>query len=250
MNLRRSPGFWALALGTVGGAAGFLGPMFLDPDANQGPLLGILITGPGGAIAGAALGFLFRILPFSDQLRTQALMLCCTVLGVGTLWVALPEPAVSGRVIDATITHCRPAGDLLPASIAQWEERIAKVSYTAPRDNWRDDTKRMLRETPGVVVELDVARSNTILEHRRPWDRGRLSARGWKRIDDTQRYFGGGTCDSYPRGKHVLLMPTSAGPPRPGPEPHSWPPTDLPDFLGVQVLRAVPSEFRRLLAAS
>lgn len=88
MNLRTSPGFWALTLGAVGGAAGFFGPMILNPDANQGPMLGLFITGPGGAIAGAVLGFFFRILPFSDQIRTQVLMLSCTALGVGTLWLA------------------------------------------------------------------------------------------------------------------------------------------------------------------
>ena len=82
----RSPGFWALALGGVGGAAGFFGPIALNPDANQGPLLGILITGPGGAIAGLVLGFLFRILPIADTFRAQMLTLCCASLGLGTLW--------------------------------------------------------------------------------------------------------------------------------------------------------------------
>jgi len=247
MNVRTSPGFWALTLGAVGGAAGFFGPIFLNPDANQGPLLGIFITGPGGAIAGAVLGFFFRILPFSDQIRTQVLMLCCSVLGLGTLWYALPEPVVRARVIDATIERCRPAGELIPASIADWEQRIASVSYAAPRDNWRDDTRRMLRETPGVIVELDVSRSNAILEHRRPWERGRLSAQGWRRIGDTQRYFGGGTCDSYPRGKHVMLAPTSGGPPAAGSAPRPWPPADLPNFLGVQVLEAVPFDYQRIV---
>jgi hypothetical protein len=174
-------------------------------------------------------------------------MLCCTALGVGTLWVALPEPAIKARVIDATIERCRPAGELIPASIAEWEERIAQVSYTAPRNNWRDDTRRMLRESPGVIVELDVARSITILEHRRPWDRGRLSARGWKRIDDTQRFFGGGGCDSYPRGKRVMLTPTSAGVPAPGSGSRPWPPAELPDFLGVEVLGAVPADYLKLI---
>jgi hypothetical protein len=28
---RKSPGFWALAMGAVGGAAGFFGPMILCP---------------------------------------------------------------------------------------------------------------------------------------------------------------------------------------------------------------------------
>jgi hypothetical protein len=251
MNLRTSPGFWALTLGAVGGAAGFFGPIFLNPDANQGPMLGLFITGPGGAIAGAVLGFFFRILPFSDQIRTQVLMWCCTLLGLGTLWFALPEPVVKARIVDATIERCRPAGELIPASIVEWEDRIAQVSYAKPRDNWRDDTQRMLRDSPGVIVELHVARSNSILEHRRPWERGRLSAQGWKRIDDTQRYFGGGTCDSYPRGKHVILTPTSRSrPPVAGEGPRPWPPADLPNFLGLQVLEAVPASYQNLVTRS
>jgi hypothetical protein len=32
---------------------GFLGPMILAPEANQGPLLGIFITGPLGLVVGA-----------------------------------------------------------------------------------------------------------------------------------------------------------------------------------------------------
>jgi uncharacterized membrane protein YeaQ/YmgE (transglycosylase-associated protein family) len=91
MALRRSVGFWSLSLGVVGGAAGFFGPMLLNPDASQGPLLGLVITGPGGALAGVVLGHLFRFLPFSDSVRGQALVLSCSLLGLGTLWFALPE---------------------------------------------------------------------------------------------------------------------------------------------------------------
>jgi len=250
MNLRTSPGFWALAMGAVGGAAGFFGPIFLNPDANQGPMLGIFITGPGGALAGAILGFLFRILPFTDTLRTQALMLCCSLLGLGTLWFALPEPAIKARVVDATIGRCIPAAELLPASIAHWEQRIAAVSYAPPRDNWRTDTARMLREYPGVIVELDVARSNAVLEHRMPWDKGRLSAQGWRRVGDSRRFFGGGGCESYPRGKRVLLAPTSEGAVAPvGAAARPWPPADLPNFLGVEVLGPVPSNYLRIVGS-
>jgi hypothetical protein len=91
MELRRSPGFWTFALGVTGGAAGFFGPMFLNPAASQAPLLGLVITGPGGALAGTLLGHVFRFLPFSDSVRGQALLLACTLLGLATLWFALPE---------------------------------------------------------------------------------------------------------------------------------------------------------------
>lgn len=47
---------WAIIMGGIGFVAGFFGPMLLAPGANQGPMLGIFITGPLGAIAGAAYG--------------------------------------------------------------------------------------------------------------------------------------------------------------------------------------------------
>lgn len=43
----------ALGLGVFGFLAGFIGPLIFMPEANQGPLLGILITGPGGVALGA-----------------------------------------------------------------------------------------------------------------------------------------------------------------------------------------------------
>ena len=49
----------ALIVGGVSFAAGFFGPIVLTPEANQGPLLGIFITGPIGVVVGACLGAIF-----------------------------------------------------------------------------------------------------------------------------------------------------------------------------------------------
>jgi hypothetical protein len=46
----------ALLVGGIGFAAGFFGPIIFAPDANQGPLLGIFITGPLGFLAGLGWG--------------------------------------------------------------------------------------------------------------------------------------------------------------------------------------------------
>ena len=46
-------------VGGVAFLAGFVGPMLVTPDSNLGPLLGIFITGPLGAVAGALLGLIF-----------------------------------------------------------------------------------------------------------------------------------------------------------------------------------------------
>jgi len=46
----------AVVVGAIAFAAGFFGPIILTPDANQGPLLGIFITGPLGFVFGMGLG--------------------------------------------------------------------------------------------------------------------------------------------------------------------------------------------------
>ena len=38
---------------------GFLGPIIFTPEANQGPLLGIFITGPLGFLVGGVVGFVY-----------------------------------------------------------------------------------------------------------------------------------------------------------------------------------------------
>jgi hypothetical protein len=43
-------------LGVIGFVSGVVGPMIITPDANQGPMLGIFITGPLGFAIGLAGG--------------------------------------------------------------------------------------------------------------------------------------------------------------------------------------------------
>jgi hypothetical protein len=59
MKALRSAFAGAVILGGVGFAAGFFGPIIFTPEANQGPLLGIFITGPLGCILGFVLGGLY-----------------------------------------------------------------------------------------------------------------------------------------------------------------------------------------------
>jgi hypothetical protein len=46
----------AVVVGGVAFAAGFFGPIIFTPEANQGPLLGIFITGPLGFVFGMGIG--------------------------------------------------------------------------------------------------------------------------------------------------------------------------------------------------
>ena len=42
----------AVIIGSISFAAGFFGPIILQPDSPQGPMLGIFFTGPAGFIVG------------------------------------------------------------------------------------------------------------------------------------------------------------------------------------------------------
>ena len=51
----------AVSVGAVGFLGGFIGPILLMPEANQGPLLGIFFTGPLGVVIGAIGGGLLAV---------------------------------------------------------------------------------------------------------------------------------------------------------------------------------------------
>jgi hypothetical protein len=49
----------AILLGIFGFISGFIMPIIFMPTSNQGPLIGIFITGPGGVLLGWIIGFLY-----------------------------------------------------------------------------------------------------------------------------------------------------------------------------------------------
>ena len=59
---------FGLTLGAIGFAAGFFGPLIVAPEANQGPLLGIFITGPGAL----ALGLVWGMVRAARRERAEA----------------------------------------------------------------------------------------------------------------------------------------------------------------------------------
>ena len=58
-GLARSVFMGAGIVGAIGFAIGFFGPIIVSPGANQGPLLGIFVTGPLGLVVGAVAGAIY-----------------------------------------------------------------------------------------------------------------------------------------------------------------------------------------------
>lgn len=232
---------WALVLGGIGFVCGFFGPMALAPDANQGPMLGLFITGPGGFVLGLAIGIVLRTTKAPVRRQWQALGVLGALLGVATLLFATPPPQRLGRVLDAEIARCETAGARTSAAIQGWEKRIAEVTWAEPRPGWKEGVAAMIAREPGVVVELQVHRTRTISELRKPWNAGRLDATAWEPTDAREDYWlpqPAASCEAALATPRGFWMPTSAMDP-------GWPPERLPNFLGLMTLGPVPEALAR-----
>jgi hypothetical protein len=239
-----------VALGGTGFAAGFFGPIALNPEANQGPLVGLLITGPFGALAGLVLGATFRFLPVTDRLRLRALALSCSILGLGTLYHVLPEPKVRAYVIDAEVAECVSPTAVFADSLAEWEQAVARVTWATPPADWRESARRNVERDTGSVLTMRIARRSAIYEHRKPWNAGRITAGEWIEVGAAERYYAhdaGRDCAVY-RGRGRDLYTPVTDSPADRIEPAAvWPPTDTTGFLSLMELGPVPAEYRRLL---
>ena len=61
--------YWAVVAGALGFCGGFFGPLIFTPEANQGPLLGIFITGPLGFVGGGVVGLVYALCSRSTVVR-------------------------------------------------------------------------------------------------------------------------------------------------------------------------------------
>jgi len=234
---------WSAALGAVGFACGFLGPIVLAPDANQGPLLGLLVTGPGGVVLGFAGGLVARFLPIGGAARRRLLVAACAAMAVAVLYAALPAPAFRGEIVEGEVSDCAPPSAKIDDAIARWDAWVAGERAAQVRP-WKTEIPTLLRDDEGVVLELLVLRSRAIYERQEPWARGVAEARPWQSAATTRSYFArfaGGSCADYFGLGRRFYFPTS--------EPSAqWPPEGLPGILQLQVLGPVPDRYQPFAA--
>jgi hypothetical protein len=232
--------FGAALVGTAGFAAGFFGPIALNPEANQGPLVGILITGPGGALLGALLGGLASARRLTPAAISGVLAAASILLAVGTLFFALPGPRFRGNLLELRVTRCDPPAAFKAEAFAYWDERIAAARWAAVRPDWKQGFEAMVARDPGVVLSAEVGRSVGLYELRKPWNRGALRAgkAWWVR----ERYFARGSCADWPVDQRGIYV--ASGDPRVSSD---WPADVLPNFLALQVLKPATEEETAIL---
>ena len=80
-----------VAIGGVDFLCGFIGPIILNPASNQGPLLGIFITGPLGALLGTALGIVAAARRMPRHVFNKTLVVLMFATAVLTLFLCVPR---------------------------------------------------------------------------------------------------------------------------------------------------------------
>jgi hypothetical protein len=243
----RKPGLrWPLLLGAAGLASGFFGPMLFTPEANQGPLLGILITGPAGAVLGLVWLLVCKVfqLPARPQWR---LLLGTVIAGVlAVLVLVQPGPALRGYVMDLEVESCLTPGETDAQVLDYWSQRIAKVTWAAARPGWQRDMQRKLREAPGVILQVQVRQQISVWENRKPWNRGALFATAGRNAPEENSFYDAdGACSDFPVGHTFRTFEKYDlnGPIRP---PSQWPPGDLDQFMNASPIFPVPARFGSL----
>jgi len=243
-QLSASAGSWALVLGATGFVAGFFGPITFSPDANQGPLLGLLITGPGGALLGALLGFVVRVARVPTAIAAKALIASAVALAVVCLYYSMPSPRYHANVVEVQIADCALPGSMKVKAFEYWDRRVAKVTWAPPRAGWKEDFERMVRAEPGVVLEVRVLRSRKLFENRKPWNSGTFFASPWAGDDAPTHYFArfaGDSCARYPAGEQAVYLTT-------GESSKLWPAETLSVFLNLQLAEPLPDQFTDIVA--
>ena len=107
---------WPLVLGLAGFTAGFIGPIVFLPDANTGPMIGIFMTGPGGAVLGLLMGAVVKAVGLSDRAAWKVLLGTAVGgwLAIIGFCIAAPAPIPRSAVIEGTVSRCLAPMEMAP----------------------------------------------------------------------------------------------------------------------------------------
>jgi len=243
----RKPGLrWPLILGAAGLASGFFGPMVFVPEANQGPLIGILITAPAGTVLGLVLLLVCTVIDVPARLQWRFLIGTAVAGALAVLLLVQPEPALRGYVMDLEVESCATPLDTEPQVLEYWSKRIAEVAWAAARPGWQQDMRQRLREAPGVVLKVQVQQQISVWEKRKPWSRGKLFATAGRNAPEENSFYDSdGACSDFPVGHAFRAFEKYDlnGPIRPSSQ---WPPGELEQFINVSPILPVPARFDHL----
>ena len=232
---------WFGVLGIVGFLCGFIGPMVLAPDANQGPMLGIFITGPTGALLGALLGVAAGLARLSPQSQSRALAVAATCVAVITLYFCVPPARLKATIVDGEVRSCVPA-ETLSAETVDRLDKLAAARPVPEHVQWKEKFDQELAAKPGVAIDVHVLREARLYEKQARWNKGAMFTTSWRDDARDERYFSADSesdCAKVLVGSRSLLMVTGIT--------GTWRPYGIAEMLGLRIAAALPEDYARLL---
>ena len=232
---------WTVIVGITGFLSGFIGPMILAPDANQGPLLGLLITGPTGALLGSVLGIAAALAKLSPRSEARALAAATMIVALVTLYFCVPSPRLRATVVDGEVRSCVPAGSLRAATVDRLN-RLAAARPAPEQIAWAKKFDEELAAKPGAVIDVHVYRDAQLYEEQARWNRGTMVARPWRNGEKDERYFAsdpGPECPDYPLGSRSKFVVTG--------NTGIWRPYGIAEMLDLKVAAPLPADYANLL---
>jgi hypothetical protein len=236
---------WAVVLGITGFVCGFVGPMVLAPDSNQGPMLGIFITGPAAAMLGATLGVVVGAMNVSAATAARLLAGAIVLVATITLYFAIPEPHYYADAVEGEIRECTTPDLLRDDAVKRLNELAANHAPLPQPVAWDEAFDKALDQDHGVLLEVHLSRYRRLYRREARWNRDTLEAGPWVGSDATATYYaiyGGPECDGYAAGPDTQFNVVS----RVG----IWPPAGLAEMLNVSVATPLDPEETRVIGAT
>ena len=228
----------AVILGGIGAACGYFGPIYIDPGAAQGPLVGIFITGPFGFLLGAGVGLLFHRVSLRPWLRESIFAFIGLLFAAGVLFSIRPGDELSSFLIDAEIVKCEAANAHAATAAARWADTALHNPQIEQRPAWRASIAQMLRDDPGAVLTVRVWRRRGIYLPTKDKAQPRSKLGPWIPKGYEDAYFAryaGDRCSDYAIGSRDVYWIHVE-------DATAFPPANSPAFLSLYVIDRVPRE--------
>jgi hypothetical protein len=233
---------WIFVFGCVWFLAGFIGPMIVVPSANQGPMVGIFITGPLGVVTGAVLGGLSVLSKAEPRLARRLLYGLAGAGVIAIVYFVTPSPRKEADIVAGTLEACRSPATLRAETVARMqsfsERQFASWGKPNPwtRDAWEERFDELLATEGGVILTLHTTRIAAEYRGKSRWDDGRMTLSPWSVVERRDTFYVPGPssdCRVHPVGAPVGYRLRGLV--------NIWEPRSLPELMNLY--RAEPAAF-------
>lgn len=218
-----------ILLGMTGFISGFFLPLLLNPCANDGPLLGIIFTGPYTFVFGILVGLVLKIIRASKRAKIGAIIPSVLLIIGVTASLSLPEDRSLSRRVSGVIQARTNPLDRLNSRVLWWDQRIQEETRIHPPLGWKKKIGNQFAQEVGCLVGVNVQSSQRLYLRKRPWNSGDTIVVEEKSSVLEEFYVGGCSCAKMKQDSSISFESQMKA-------DLVTPPSSVANFLGVEVI--------------